>query len=54
MCKKVKHADGLWVSSDPAVIRHVGDAFSHGYCPECREEMQEKVDELDTLPPKRN
>jgi len=53
VCKKVRGDDGEWRAPDPELLPHMGDAHSHGYCPSCQAEIEGKVSELDTLPPRR-
>jgi len=38
-CKKIRDEKGCWHKLESYILEHTGSTFSHGICPECREEM---------------
>ena len=38
-CKKVRNDDGYWEQIEEYITKHSDTAFSHGLCPECRDEL---------------
>ena len=42
-CKKIRTSKGTWLSIDRYLMNHTEHEFSHGICPECREELYPEV-----------
>jgi len=38
-CKKIRDDKGSWLSIERYLMNHTGHEFSHGICPDCREEL---------------
>ena len=38
-CKKIRDGKGSWLSIEHYLTNHTGHEFSHGICPDCREEL---------------
>lgn len=37
-CKKIRDDQGFWEQLEHYISQHSGAQFSHGICPECREQ----------------
>ena len=42
-CKKIRTGKGAWLSIDRYLMNHTVHEFSHGICPDCREELYPEV-----------
>jgi CRP-like cAMP-binding protein len=38
-CKKIRDSKGAWQSIESYLMRHTEHEFSHGICPECRDQL---------------
>jgi CRP-like cAMP-binding protein len=38
-CKKIRDGNGTWLSLECYLMNHTQHEFSHGICPECREQL---------------
>lgn len=43
VCKKVRDEDGTWSQIEAYIKSRTDTEFSHGYCPECAEELLDKI-----------
>ena len=42
-CKKIRDSNGSWLSIERYLMNHTAHEFSHGICPDCREELYPEV-----------
>lgn len=42
-CKKIRDSNGTWLSIECYLMNHTEHEFSHGICPNCREELYPEV-----------
>jgi signal-transduction protein with cAMP-binding, CBS, and nucleotidyltransferase domain len=42
-CKKIRDSNGSWHSIERYLMNHTAHEFSHGICPDCREELYPEV-----------
>lgn len=45
-CKKIRDDEGYWQQLEDYIRKHSEATLSHGYCPECAQELQAEVDAL--------
>ncbi len=38
-CKKIRNGNGSWLSIERYLMDYTEHEFSHGICPECRQEL---------------
>jgi signal-transduction protein with cAMP-binding, CBS, and nucleotidyltransferase domain len=42
-CKKIRESNGEWLSIERYLMHHTKHEFSHGICPNCREELYPEI-----------
>ncbi|HEY1406617.1 MAG TPA: hypothetical protein VF857_08420 [Spirochaetota bacterium] len=42
-CKKIKDESNHWVQIDDYIHKHSEASFSHGYCPDCYQELKKEI-----------
>jgi len=45
-CKKIKDSNGKWRQMEAYIHAHSEAQFSHGYCPDCLDEVNKDIDQF--------